>query len=270
MSEVAKATPGLGADDLDQLVVYRAISPLAVAAMLLGVASALALAHPGLWIVPAVAVCLAAWSLRVIALKNTELVGRTAALIGLGLAILFGVWAPARLVSRQAWLYLEARAKADEWLSLLREGRLYEAYELHLNPAERQPADASLAEYYGDLSQPASGPRTDRSGEVASGAANSPRLRPQHAIRDFYAGAAMQALVSAAASGELVFLGLEAVESRPGSAAEDIILRFEIRRNEGRMPHVRPLTLTLTRARVARSGMANWTVASVAEPVTQP
>lgn len=267
MSEATKSTPSLGAVDLEDVVVYRAISPLAVASMFLGMASALALVHPGLWVVPAFSACLAAWSLRAISLRKTELIGRTVALIGLALAILFGAWAPVRLVSRQARLYTQARAKADEWLNLLREGRLYEAYELHLNPTERQPADTSLAEFYGDLSQPASGPRMDRSAEQGPGGGNSARPRPQFAIRDFYAEAAMQRLMAGAKSGELVFQGFDGVQSRPELASESVILRYEIPSAAGDTPQKRTLTMTLTRVRLPRSRKANWSVDSVTEPV---
>lgn len=277
MSEAIPSNSVLREAHVEEDVAYRAICPSAVGALLLGAASAAALAHPGLWIVPAVAVAVSLWALRTIAVRKNELIGRRAALLGLALAVLFGAWAPARLVSRQSRLYATAKSQADAWLALIREDKLYEAYELHLKPADRQPADVSLAERYGDLSVPASGARMEGGGpQSAPPVPGSPqgtapmRPGPQFAIRDFFAEPAMKALVAAVKSGEISFQGFETLESRPESSSENIFLRYELPHSEKGKAGSQILQLVLTRTLDSRSRKANWFIASVFDPSAIP
>ena len=127
---------------------YRAISPLAIAAGILALASALALAHPVLWFVPAVAVALAVAALRSISANPDTLVGRKVALAALALALFFGAWAPTRLALERVVIPRQSRHFALYWLSLVREGRLYEAHQWTKSPSLRLPADVDLREYY--------------------------------------------------------------------------------------------------------------------------
>lgn len=127
---------------------YRAVSPLSIVACLLAVTSALALVHPVLWCVPVVAVAVALAALRSIARQPDTLVGRQAALAALAIAVFFGTWAPAQLTVRRIVIPRHARQFAEYWLSLLCEGRVYEAHQWTEDPSYRVPADVDLREFY--------------------------------------------------------------------------------------------------------------------------
>lgn len=144
----ASSDPHVSSLDDSPVLGYRRISVSAVIALVLGIASALALVHPFLWTVPAAAVVVAIFALRAIANESSMLTGRGLALTGLALALVFGMWAPARTLSRQWQLYHQARVFADEWLALVHEGKLYEAHQLTVPHAERQIANADLAPIY--------------------------------------------------------------------------------------------------------------------------
>ncbi len=65
------------------------------------------------------------------------MLGRKAALIGLAVALICGVAAPARLESRGFWLAARARRVADRWFDALRGGKPWEAYGLQLHSEEK-------------------------------------------------------------------------------------------------------------------------------------
>jgi hypothetical protein len=106
---------------------YRPVSGLAVAALVMGVLSALALTSPLLWGLPLLGVLLAVVALRDVSREGAEKAGRAAALAGLALAIGFGMQAlTGRLVAR--WLMADrARAVTAAWLDAIRDGKLVEA-----------------------------------------------------------------------------------------------------------------------------------------------
>ncbi len=131
-----------------QLQQYGAISPLAILALLLGIASVAALIGLGWLVVPLVAVIVAALALAKIAASEGALVGRAAAAVGLMLALLFASIAVTRTVARQSILTGHARQFADDWLEQVRSGQLESAHQLHLPPAERQAPGTALRDYY--------------------------------------------------------------------------------------------------------------------------
>lgn len=131
--------------DLQQ---YGAISPLAILALVLGIASVAALVGLGLLVVPLIAVIVAVAALVKIAASEGALIGRSAAAAGLVLALLFGSIAVTRTVARQSILTGHARQFADDWLEQVRGGALETAHQLHLSPAERQPPGTTIRDYY--------------------------------------------------------------------------------------------------------------------------
>lgn len=263
MTPATTPTPRLPAADAEELVSYRAVSPLAVVSLLLGLASAAALIHPLVWFLPPMAAGLAAYSLWVVAARKGELVGRGAALAGLALAILFGVWAPARLFTRQARLYAEARERADEWFNLVRAGRLYEAYELHLSVEARQMGDSSLADYYGDLSQPIEPSKR-------ASAQDFPRPDPKSQFRDFFDAPLLRKLVIAGQRGELVFQKNESHDYRPDLSNDKLTLLYELRYSQEGQAYSLPLEITLTRTFDEKARHANWHVNNISDPVLAP
>ena len=125
---------------------YHAVSRWAPLTLVLGMLSALALAHPLLWAFPLAAI-MAAWAgLRQIS-SDAGYVGRGMILLGLSLALFFGLLTPAKHVSRQLLLSREARRVLVDWVGLVRQGRIEEAHQWTLAPADRVD-DSVLAQHY--------------------------------------------------------------------------------------------------------------------------
>ena len=259
MKETISPAPSISELEPGESVSYRAVSRLAVTALLLGAASSLALVHPLLWIIPPAAALVAIFALRVIAAHSTELVGRGAALAGLALALLFGTLAPAWLMSRQGLVYAEARTHADAWLEMVREGKLHEAYELHLPARERHTSSASLHETYGDAAQ------LTESTPVAS-PLDMMRPDPRASFRNFFSAPPVNTLVVTGKAGELVFVGNESQSHRAEAFADDITLRYELRFDDRGPTRNSTFLITLTRTYEASARRATWHVTSVREP----
>src|SRR5689334_5841351 len=99
------------------LIEYRPVSGWCVAAVLLGLASILALIHPLLWSVPLAGVCVSLLALRRLDRSETKLLGRKAALVGLAFSLIYGVAAPVRVVARDRWLRTRAERLGDEFVA---------------------------------------------------------------------------------------------------------------------------------------------------------
>jgi hypothetical protein len=112
---------------MNQTASYRPVSPLAVAAVVVGGFSALALIGPFFWAVPLVAAGLSCAALTDLGREGSLKAGRMAALAGLALAIGFGSQAvAARATSR--WISAErAQAATSLWLDAIRQERLADA-----------------------------------------------------------------------------------------------------------------------------------------------
>ncbi len=126
------------------LIEYRPISGWAVAALLLGLASLIAVAHPLLWSVPLTGVVVSLLALRRIDRSEVKLVGRKAAMIGLALACIYGIGAPVRAIARDRWLRTRAERLGEEFIAALRAHQIDEAFAMTLQSAEKaQPRRAS-------------------------------------------------------------------------------------------------------------------------------
>jgi hypothetical protein len=150
MSSEHEPLPSLSTAAESDIVGYSAISPAAIVALLLGVASIFAVGNLLLLIIPALAVVAAGMALLQIARSEGGVSGRWAAIAGLSLALLFASTAVARSITRAWHLRNEARTFANQWLQLVRQGRLEQAHQWHLPPDERQLAGTSLVQYYHD------------------------------------------------------------------------------------------------------------------------
>jgi len=119
---------------------YRPVSRLAVAALVAGVVSSLALTTPLLWILPLVGVAVAAAALADVARPGAEKAGRAAALAGLALAAGFGMQAVASKAVAHWLTRSRVVAVANAWLDAVVEGRLADARSM-LGPDVLPPAD---------------------------------------------------------------------------------------------------------------------------------
>jgi hypothetical protein len=112
---------------IDATADYRPVSPLAVAALVAGLCSALALVTPFAWALPLVGTALACAALADVARPEARKAGRLVALAALALSLGFrGQAVPGLLVDR--WIMGgRAKAAAQTWIDAVREGRTAEA-----------------------------------------------------------------------------------------------------------------------------------------------
>ncbi len=127
---------------------YRAVSKLAVAAMVVGLLAPMALIAPILWAVPVLGIAMAIVALKRLSDSSSELVGRTAALAGLALSITLLVVAPVRQASAHWSLHREARTWGLLWFELLANDEPHKAHQLTLGIGMRQSFDAHLWDAY--------------------------------------------------------------------------------------------------------------------------
>lgn len=116
---------------------YSPVSALAITGLVLGLCSALALIHPVLWLIPLSAVLLACLALLKIAVASPPLLGRKAALLGLALALIFGISAPIQHWAHRRALRVDAMELADEWFTALRLNRPDYAVRLTRRPSSK-------------------------------------------------------------------------------------------------------------------------------------
>ncbi|MGD0897754.1 MAG: hypothetical protein ABR915_07940 [Thermoguttaceae bacterium] len=132
----------------DDITRYRAMSGLAVAGLLTGLASAVAMMGPLGWIVPAVGLACNGLALARIAHAGPALIGRKAALTGLFLSALFATAAPTQWFVGHRLVRNEAIRFAAVWFDALRQGDPYKAQQLTLDPRFRCPKGETYREFY--------------------------------------------------------------------------------------------------------------------------
>ncbi|TWT32897.1 DUF4190 domain-containing protein [Blastopirellula retiformator] len=145
MNEFSSSELAAGNEDL---VNYREPSRMAIAALVLGVASVLALLNQIFWFVPIVGVIVALVALRGIS-KSDHLTGKGIATLGLFLSGVLGAVGVANsLIVTQA---IEANATqfAEAWLELAAENP-QEAHQLTISAGGRVPLDGNLNVYYSE------------------------------------------------------------------------------------------------------------------------
>jgi hypothetical protein len=106
---------------------YRPVSKLAVAALVAGVLSALALVNPIGWVIPLVALGLAVAALFDVNRPGAAKAGGWAAVAGLALAVGFGAQAVTSSVVSRWLVERRAAAVARHWIDAVRAGRLADA-----------------------------------------------------------------------------------------------------------------------------------------------
>lgn len=126
----------------------RAISGLSIGALLLGLAAALALTAPYMWLLPIAGVAVSIAALLSIARDPQGKIGKPAAIAGLLLSLLFGSWAISNHVTRQRLLYRQAEVYGQRWLRTVLEGDLHAAHQLKTTQDERQSPGTDLVAYY--------------------------------------------------------------------------------------------------------------------------
>jgi hypothetical protein len=141
MSDPKLAVPPTSAENPE--VSYRSIEPWAVAGVLLGLLSAVSLLGTTLWLVAAAGVVANLIALARIQ-RDTFRDGRGAALLGLGLSIVFAVAPMAHWATTRWLLTRQARPVAELFLKFLTEDSPEKAMDLRLSPYRRLPFDDRL------------------------------------------------------------------------------------------------------------------------------
>ena len=126
---------------------YRTIEPWAVGGLALGVLSAPALFGGVLWLLAGVAGVAGVIALRRLR-RDPSRGGRSVALVGLALSIIFGVAPAAQILASRVLLSRQARPVADQFLEFLREDSPEKAMMLRFAPDRRRPFDELLWTYY--------------------------------------------------------------------------------------------------------------------------
>ncbi len=131
-----------------QVAPYRPLCALAVVAAAAGALSALSLLAPFFWFLPVLGVVLAAVALRQIAATDPAPVGRTTALAGLGLSLLFAAAAATDFYYYRWNLREEARQFGLLWLDFLTTGQPEKACHAMEPGTSRKPLDDKLWDQY--------------------------------------------------------------------------------------------------------------------------
>lgn len=134
-------------DDQAVVATYRPVCGLAIVALLLGLASPLAILSSLLWVLPLLGVFFSLVALRKIATSDGTLAGRPLALIGLAVAVATGGMVATRQVVQNRLVGVQATPWGVEWSTLILEGKVEEALELTYEAGNRRSADR-LATYY--------------------------------------------------------------------------------------------------------------------------
>ncbi len=141
------------AEEGENVVDYAALSPLAIASIILGALSFLAIVHPLLLVIPVIAAGISVAAMYRIARAGGDSSGRGLALAALSLAVLFGAWSVSLWISYNAAIFGQARKHCDAWLDLVQRGDLQEVYELHLEFTQRQAPKTNLKGVYGPVTE---------------------------------------------------------------------------------------------------------------------
>jgi hypothetical protein len=113
-----------------------------------GLASALALVHPIMWFVPVLGAVISAFGIRATKIGDPPPTGRTMAVIGLALSMIFAGWAPTHYVVRRARIEREAKDFGQHWFEMVQQQRTKELHQLNRVPSQRRAAGVSLEDAY--------------------------------------------------------------------------------------------------------------------------
>ncbi|MCO6455013.1 MAG: DUF4190 domain-containing protein [Pirellulaceae bacterium] len=225
------------------LETYRSMSGLAIATLVLGLVSFLALFFSIFWLIPLAAMACGILAVRQIATHPDQLAGRRLALAGISLALLFLAWGVTQAKLRRLVLVGHARPYVDDWLNRVREGRLQEAHQMFLEPGERQPPATDLAHFYAE--QPEATRR----------------------LKAMFDQMPQKALVAHGADGKLSFDKVESIYRDDGY--DYVVLRYRFQYTENGQPReVRP-RIVLRRMLNPHDNVAVWKfqdLSQVAEP----
>ena len=148
MSQSKLSPAGLQPEADANVIEYRPVSMLAVLTLVLGLASALALAGPVLLFIPGICVLIGLFAWRSIASSDGSLAGRNVILWGLAFASFFTAMSLGRVLTQRALVVRDAKQISETFLSLLLANHPEKAHQLQLLEHVRQPTGTSLWLHY--------------------------------------------------------------------------------------------------------------------------
>jgi hypothetical protein len=216
---------------------YRSISWAAIGALMLGLASMLAIFNPLLLAIAVAAVGLAVFALRQIGAQPEILSGRRLALTGLFLSVFLVVFVPARLSMRSWVLQRRGQQLAEAFLGLLQAGKTFEAHQL------------SNLKY-----------RSQRPSEMADMNIDPNKLNAE----DFRGFEQTQTIRDIERIDHKFDFHWEAAEpSRTYSQADVFVLRYRLVPDAAAGKKPFPVWITISRERDRRSGIPIWRIIDI-------
>ena len=222
----------------NQEIEYRSVSRLAVLAFVLGLLCPLALVHPLAWAIPFCAVPVAWQAIRTIAKPDSMLSGTTVAIVGLLMAVLFSVWAPAKHLTQTHFKETHAREFADTWLNLVRDNHLQEAHRWMLPSYRRMPEMTTQQFYETNVEL-----QEDLKSEFTKEPGNLIASQPNSSFR---------------------FLGVELMQKVPSTQGTVFVLKYVLERDEGDLEDV---VFHVRISQAVEKNVKHWQIMEIFKPV---
>lgn len=252
-------------NEIDTVEAYRPVNRLAIASLIIGLASAAALLNPLLWGLPVLAAVLALVALLQIGRSHGEQRGAILAKVGFGAAMLFASWSLSWYMTDYYVLTSQARVYGDEWINLVREGRIYEAHQLALPGSQRAKNETSITELYETvLRERHDDPdKANTPPKPASREEEAMRRELPMAFREFVGGDPMKQLVAIGKNWQFRF---ERVVSLSKSDLRNSVINLEYEINYTEDERPAKLHIVLRMQRTLAADEAQWNVATVSRP----
>ena len=191
------------------------------------------------WVVPLVAICLCLFAIVRMALHRTPMIGRRLAVFGLLCSTLFGTAGVVNEVTFHHCQIQTARKFADQWLTLMLEGREMEAIDLRRAPLTRV-REAGLVQRYQE---------TEKTREE---------------FQNFQKEAPVQLLRREFRSGQAKFV--QAISRFQQHNSTQFMLIYEVSAGEGAMRKSRDFCVTVACLFVETGNRYDWTWRAVSLP----
>ena len=219
----------------DEIQSYRSVSFVCVAALIGGLLSVVALAHPILWLVPTIAFALGLFGLRRVTRKSDQFIGKTVAVIGICVSVLFFSVSVSKYYSGRWLLSRNARQFGQEWMESLVVGEREKAHQGWLDYFYRQPQGTNLSEFY---------------------AQNAAEMED---LEGFLELETVNEICQFSSEAEVNFVQTDAIYRRPEGHSVFLIFAVDDKTKE-------PLQVVLHIKRIPKDGNVYWSVNEIHKP----
>lgn len=241
MSQSDLREPQFSAELPEDLVEYRPVSHLAIAAFVTAVLSISAIFSPLLLFVPVIAIVLALAALSSIKRDRRPVAGKTLAFVALAGGIFFGSWAVTRSATRSQLISGQAQNYARQWLEMVRRGELEKAHQLSLRQPQRITRAITPERFYQENEQ------------------------SRKELESFFSAPPLDEIVNLGERGDLVFVGDENLQYTATSTGRAALMtmRFRIEYDEGDATKSLPFFVEVARGRSVDGRQIQWRIVRV-------